>query len=526
MKTIITILSLITITHTAQVMAQFGTLDVTFDSDGIQTLDINSSSDYITDMAIQTDGKIISAGFSYINAEPLFVVARHMTDGSIDTSFGVNGITIIDFDVDTVNLNECTSVAIQPDGKIVLAGFAYMQTNDDFALARLNTDGTLDISFDGDGKRTIHAGFSAAYNAIYDIVIDANEKIVFAGYIKDMVNDDDFAIGRLNSDGSTDSTFGNSGITQVDFNTHDDRASGLIILNDNRIAVCGKTDGFPNVDFGLVLLSASGNLDNSFDADGKLLTDFGSNSDEAKGIAQQQDGKLVVSGSYTNFSFDFCVARYNLDGALDNSFSSDGKVITDVSPTSTDDGDEGGIIIQPDGKILLSGFVCTSFFSDFGLIRYNSDGSLDSTFGNSGKVITDLGSLSDYGYAMAIQPDLKILVGGSYDSGSNAIDFAIARYDVGLIGLHENGFVVKAELYPNPVVENAILKYQLLNKTHITIEIIDMNGTIVEIIADKVLKEPGEYLQTISIPKSITSGNYCIIISSKNGYASIKFKVE
>jgi uncharacterized delta-60 repeat protein len=178
--------------------------------------------------------------------------------------------------------------------------------------------------------------------------------------------------------------------------------------------------------FSISLASAAvGDLDTSFDTDGKVTTDFGASSDSASSIALQSDGKIVVAGySYNGSNYDFAVVRYNTNGSLDTSFDTDGKVTTDFGAQSDY---AKSVALQSDGKIVVAGYSYNGSNYDFAVVRYNTNGSLDTSFDTDGKVTTDFGASSDYAESVALQSDGKIVVAGTSYNGSN-YDFAVVRY--------------------------------------------------------------------------------------------------
>ncbi|MFT6765834.1 MAG: putative delta-60 repeat protein [Alteromonas naphthalenivorans] len=212
------------------------------------------------------------------------------------------------------------------------------------------------------------------------------------------------------SAGTLDGSFG-GGDGKVTTNINGgDIAYGVAIQSDGKIVVVGES----NSSFGVARYNTDGSLDTSFDTDGFLTTNFGS-VDAAYGVAIQSDGKIVVSGNSGN---DFAVARYNTDGSLDTTFDTDGKLTTDIGSSSTDVA--YGVAIQADGKIVVVG----DNGSDFAVVRYNTDGSLDTTFDTDGKLTTDIGTATaDTARAVTIQTDGKIVV-----VGRSANDFAVVRY--------------------------------------------------------------------------------------------------
>src|SRR5205814_4259233 len=202
-------------------------------------------------------------------------------------------------------------------------------------------------------------------------------------------------------------------------------------------AICATAIALAFVVSGQTVLAVDGDLDPTFGTDGKVLTDFDHSTDIAYAVAVQTDGKLVVVGTtYRDNDFsneDFAVARYNPDGTLDKTFGVGGKVQTDFPGLAAV---ASSVVVQPDGKILVAGgaFPLFTFLGDFKVVRYNLDGSLDSSFGNGGIVTTSFPGQGSYAFAVALQPDGKIIaaetdfVNFTNDDSSNT-DFAVARYN-------------------------------------------------------------------------------------------------
>jgi len=388
-------------------------LDPTFGGTGKVTTDFSGSEDSASSVAVQADGKIVAAGYSYPG--PDFAVVRYNSDGSLDPSFGGTGkvtTNVISWDI-------ATSVAIQADGKIVAAGGSGSSGSiDDFALVRYNTDGSLDTSFGGTGKVTTDFGSD---DSAYSVAIQADGKIVAAGssgagFITD------FALVRYNTDGSLDTSFGGTGKVTTDIGSYDS-ATSVAIQANGRIVVAGSSGADFTTDFALVRYNTDGSLDTSFGGTGKVTTDIGSD-DSAASVAIQADGKIVAAGSSANTSdFDFALARYNRDGSLDTSFGGTGKVMTDFT-ASYDFADS--IAIEADGKIVAAGYTDPPK-SDFALARYNSDGSLDTSFGGTGKITTDFSRSEAQARSVAIQADGKLVAAG-YSGHTSQHDFTLVRY--------------------------------------------------------------------------------------------------
>lgn len=341
---------------TVPAQAAPGDLDPTFSGDGKQLTSIRVSA-YGNGVAIQSDGKIVAAGGSYAGAGGThdFALARYMPDGSLDTSFDGDGKLTTDF-----GGGVAYGVALQPDGKIVAVGGGA----GGFSFARYNAVGSLDTSFDGDGKRTTDFGGGWASG----VALQSDGKIVAVGYATGFGAEGDFALARYNADGS---------------------------------------------------------LDASFSGDGSQTTDIGGD-EGASDVAIQRDGKIVAVGSSYSFigsSTDAVVARYNPDGSLDPSFGTfAGFQLTSVSGLDR----AGGVALQPDGKIVAVG----ATNEDFLLARYNPNGSPDATFSDDGTQTTDFGE-SDGAGGVALQPDGKIVVAGATSSGGGPSALALARYQAG-----------------------------------------------------------------------------------------------
>ncbi len=263
---------------------------------------------------------------------------------------------------------------------------------------------------------------------IFSLAIQTDDKLVVAGYSTNNGNFYDFLLVRYNSDGSLDTSFDTDGIVITDFSLRD-YGRAVLIQPDGKIIVTGDTahSVMMNLyfDFAVARYNSDGSLDTSFDTDGKVTTDLGSYWDETCCIALQSDNKIVVAGQTWNGNdYDLALTRYNGDGSVDNNFGTDGRVIT---PVGNNDDLGSGVGIQPDGKILVAGASNNSYNYDFALVRHNADGSLDTNFHADGKVTTPIGSGHDYGSALAIQADGKIIVNGSTVSNDTS-DFALVRY--------------------------------------------------------------------------------------------------
>jgi uncharacterized delta-60 repeat protein len=330
-----------------------------------------------------------------------------------------------------------SAVVIQPDGKIVVAGGAYplFTFAGDFKIARYNVNGSLDTSFGSGGIVT--TVFPGDGSFAFALALQSDGKIIAAGtdfldfHPGDMSNTD-FALARYNPDGSLDATFGNGGILTTDFLGAEDDVYSVLIQPDGRIIAVGSANSpIDYYNFAAARYLANGALDPTFGTGGKVRTDFGNNDfDIAYAAALQPDGKIVAVGT-TSFdlgvSQDFALLRYNSNGTLDTTFDGDGRLLIDFGSYLQY---AYAVMIQPDGKIVTVGYPDTeSDDSDFLLARCNPNGSLDSSFGVGGKVRTSLGDLNSGATAAVLQPDGRIVVAGFNPTGNaSGVEFALARY--------------------------------------------------------------------------------------------------
>jgi len=456
--------------------AQSGTLDLSFDDDGRVVTSIGTFEDVARAVKVQNDGKIVVAGFSYGASDFDFVLARYNPNGSIDPSFGTNGI--VTTAIQSAD-DKAYCLAIQDDGKIIAAGYSYGGTKDWVAIARYNTDGSLDQSFNQTGMVTTFLGINTDYaNAI---ALQDDGKIVLTGGTMNENTFNLFAI-RYNADGTLDSSFDGDGIAIIDLAPNqNDAGNDIVIQDDGKIVIAGYTNTSNQTDFALVRLNSNGSLDNTFDTDGIVSHGIvGTFNENANALALQNDGKLVVAGSSNNTFYDFIITRYNTDGSFDNGFGADGITVTDLG-TSTDFGAPLDLVIQNDNKIVAAGYQNMGIHLNFSVIRYNADGNIDNSFGANGIVTTDFnGTGDDQGLAVALQNDEKILVAGTnYD---NQGKIAIARYNNTLVTeITEVNDLDYEEIIisPNPSQNIARIKAKSTLR-NAQMHIVDNNGQLVK----------------------------------------------
>jgi uncharacterized delta-60 repeat protein len=431
--------------YASRAYAAPGDFDASFDGDGQVTTDFGSV-DTAQDVAVLENGKIVVAGYTSAGGTNDFALARYNPDGSLDTSFGSGGKVITPIGSSS---DYARALAIQPDGKIVVAGSSYNGTTYDFAVARYQPGGSLDGSFDGDGKviTSILSGLSDRSDEAYDLALQPDGKIVVAGETGTNYNGlsnsgKDFALVRYNIDGSLDTNADADPATSFDadgrriFNVApgNDGIHGVAIQPDGKIVAAGYTSsGEKPSDFALVRLNPDGSSDTAFDGDGKAITDFFSDSttyyaDGANDVAIQEDGRIVVAGYASGYSIRyFALARYNPNGSLNTSFGHAGKTYFYNSARFNE---AQAVAVQEDGGILMAGYVGeqsgggtgSGDYLDFQLVSMRPDGN----YGTAWPQI-DLGSTDDQAFGLALQEDGRSVVVGQARGSTNSLDFALVR---------------------------------------------------------------------------------------------------
>ena len=388
-----------------------GQLDPTFGLDGVATTQFGTTSNSATSVALQPDGRIVVAGTS---DDGHFALARFNADGSLDASFGVGGKAVIDVGG---YFETAACVAVEPDGRIVAAGSTdpggYCCQS---AMVRLNADGTLDATF-GSGGRVLTA--VSGITAAAAIVLQPDGKIVLAGSVYDPFTHVGMLL-RYNADGSLDASFGAGGKVFTSFGGYD-AFTGLVMQGDGKLVAGGV--GGPATTFVLARYNPDGSLDPSFGAGGKVVTDFASYS-RLEHLAIQPDQKIVACGTVEN---RYGLARFNPNGTLDAAFGLGGKATTVMTGQNLESAT--GVAVQPDGAIVTSGWAFDNYRQEFALARWRADGTLDPGFGTGG-VVTSLftGHVEDVAEAMALQPDGRIVVAGGYGGCTPKCGFVVARY--------------------------------------------------------------------------------------------------
>lgn len=392
-----------------------GGLDTSFGNGGIVVTDLGGQQTAYG-VAVQPDGKIVAAGYVDHGGNYDFALTRYTFDGSPDPAFGRQGMVVTDLGGHDI----ARAVVLQPDGKIILAGQS--GAGPGVALARYDRDGHLDTGFARAGTLIARLpGIGYAVNTQPD------GKIVVAGSA-DTRTGNDIAVARFLPDGSPDPSFGAAGTVLTDIGTAagDDIAQALALQPDGRILVAGRTDDGSGDRFALLRYLPDGRPDPSFGSNGAVVTDVGGtgHTSTAAAVAARPDGSIVVAGCSraSDGTAAFALAAYRPDGRPEPGFGTGGVVLTPVGGSGSF-ASASALAITPHGRIIVAGSAGPIRKADFALTEYHADGTPDLTFGDGGTLVTDINGFDSRAFAIALQPDGKVVA-----AGYAGVDFAAARY--------------------------------------------------------------------------------------------------
>jgi uncharacterized delta-60 repeat protein len=386
-----------------------GSLDATFDGDGKRVIPYFESQDFASGMALDASGRIIVGG--HVTGD--FALARYNPDGKQDTTFDGDGRLRTDF-----GFNErANAMAIDGSGRIILAGYANTSSGQEVLIARYSSAGALDQTFDGDGWRLIPLASTA--DQINSIALDASGRIVLVGS-----SGSQMLIIRCNADGSLDSTFDSDGILITSFGPSRSYANSVVLDGTGRIVVAGGV----GAGIGVARFDSNGSLDSTFDGDGRATVNFGTSFEGLNGVAIDNYGRIVAVG-FSDASagqLDFAIARFQANGSLDAAFDGDGKLLVSIG-TGTDLA--GQVIIDALDRIIVAGHAVNSGDRDFGLVRLMNDGAMDTSLDGDGKFTTSIGTGEDVLVGMKFDASGRIVLGGY--AVALREDFAVARLIIG-----------------------------------------------------------------------------------------------
>ncbi|GEP50564.1 hypothetical protein FNO01nite_12360 [Flavobacterium noncentrifugens] len=513
--------------------------DLSFGNNGKVQTSFGADNSILSRIAVQPDGKIVACGTynKEIDTAPYTVnqlaLTRYNINGTIDLSFGTNGKIILPIGSD--DSNEHNDVKILSNGKILVmtnrtVNAAPNQQNTDYVLLRFNADGTPDGGFGTNGMAV--ADFDRS-DFGRDMELQSDGKIVIAGtsFTYDS-NDTDFAVSRYNSDGSKDLIFGVNGIVRINFGTSTNSATrtyedanALKIQPDGKIIIAGYTSdgmGPERAKFALARLNADGTLDANFGVNGKAYTNFTADDEIAESIQLLPNGKIIACGTmyYNNDDNEkIVVAKYNANGTLDATFANGGKLITETN-NQTPENYAFGSHLTGDGKFLIVGGGFNNGILNAFLLQINADGSQDAAFGNNGFYWIDpqeMAAAKD----IIITNDGKITLGGVTvtSDGPTGEQFVLWRFIQQTLvqqDFSKTAFTVS----PNPFENIVNVDFKMDQEEFLSFELIDQTGRKIQQLFSGhfSIGQNSKQLQMPQLPK----GAYFLNISGKQMSKTIK----
>lgn len=517
MKKICLILLVITSLFKPAFSQQAGTPDSSFNQTGIYMHDFGFH-DNLNDVIIQPDQRIILTGVAITPAfAGVLKVMRLKTDGTPDSSFAVNGV----YSLLVGNESYGYKSAITADGKILVAGITYdANYQADWLLLRMDSTGTLDPSFGNNGITLID--FFNRDDLAYGMALQPDGKIVVAGSYTDTVNFyNNPCIMRFTADGIVDSTYGSNGYAFLPGIDIDNRFYNVVVQPNGKIVACGHYSkvfsGAQDFDVLVFRTDSTGTPDAGFGVNGAIIQSINGGIDDVFGLGIDHDNNIVLAGYTTvpvTLEYDMVLLKYDSTGIPVSTFGNSGMVTFNNSEFDV----AMSVQIQPDNKILAGGSSGLSFFGarDFALWRYLPDGTPDPSFGNNGFVTTAVTPNFQDCNSIALQGDGKIVAAGKTFSGTNN-DMAVVRHlnDLGTT-VYENNFRANDfQIFPNPAISGNLLTIHLKNQTikNAAVAMLDCTGR--EIFRSKLAATNAE-TNFIRLPESLTGGMYLLMISDNN----------
>lgn len=504
---------------TSILYAQPGTLDASFGTGGITGLNLPDVVHEFKATAVQADGRIVCVGYMVANAQEDLLLVRFLNDGTLDPSFGTGGIQT----TDVLPSESFWAVAIQPDGKIVTAGITYTATNDRLIIARYQANGTPDATFATNGRQVFDLG--EAQELLTAVAVQPDGKIVATGLVLAGPNDVDMAVVRLNANGSFDTSFSGNGWTTLSYGT-DCGAWGLALQADGRIVTAGYANPNGAYVGLLARFMPNGAPDLSFNDTGAVLFthNAGSSQDEFWDVVIQPDQQLVAIGSTFDPEGDLLITRFSSTGALDVDHGTNGSQVIDVAGTLDK---SLAAYLQPDGKLVVTGLnQLAAGNRQVVVARLGPNGSMDAGFGTNGIATVDVGPTNDAGLGCAMAADGDVLVCG-YTENTSGYNAYLLRLQGGAdVGLQERAMAPTLTAYPSPFTDRLTVEVVDHLGPLPPLHVRDALGRTVPVQVQRTAAGERTFQLSLTFPVESAAGIYFIEVPSKGQNALVRVVKE
>lgn len=493
------------------VFGQMAALDSTFGINGYVEVPMGTGTDEGVAIALQPDGKMVVAGKvqvgSGLNYD--FGVMRLWPDGSLDSSFSADGkvVTPVGNGID-----EPAAVALDGNGRIYVAGQSDNGSNYDFAIVRYLPDGALDTTFNHTGK--LQRDGSGGFDFCSGMALQPDGKIVLVGYA--FINNGYHGlVMRVNPDGSRDTGFGTNGLVTLSFPNSNEELYAISLQTDGKILVGGNsTTNSTTFSLSVIRLNTNGSLDLTFDTDGMATVMASLTNNTCTRLHALPDGKIIATGNgAAGTTRNFLAVRLTAAGGLDQGYGNNGFMLLGFGSGDNFCYDSA---LLPDGKLLMAGTHYNGATLDLGIIKLDANGFPDLNFTSNGTLTTDLAGNKDIAHAIAVQPDQKILLAGTTENAN--FQFMVARYTAGIItSLADGGIYTSAKAFPNPFHGNLQVEFPISQSSEVRVELLDRAGRILLSKSEWVIVSGGMGRVELVDLEELPAGLYFVRILTPGG---------
>lgn len=487
-----------------------GDPDLSFATDGRFIQAVGTANAFGRTIAVQPDGKILVAGNAGNGTDNDFVIMRLDPAGVMDSTFGQDGIVFTDF-MATTDIAE--SIALDGLNRILVAGSVDTGDGFAFALARYTTDGSLDQSFGIGGMAITKMGVTGFCKAL---VVQQDHKPVLGGYVFNPVTGtNEFTLVRYTSEGDPDTLFGAGGVVMTSTGIGAGVANAMTLQGDGKIVLAGQAlnDATFAWEIAIARYLPDGSLDLGWGEEGLVLSAFPQKSFTINSVTLDRDKNILVAGYLGTAPSNnlYAVARFDHQGTPDATFGVEG-LVTDTY--GAQDNEINGLVLQPDGHLLIAGTSLSGNSDRFAIARLDQTGQKDPTFGINGVVIETIGE-NDGIEAIALQSDGKLLVAGETFNG-NRFDLVVARYETGVVTKTHDAPdpIASISVYPNPTNDFVHVSFFLKEALPVRIQLYDRTGVIAHSLTPDVQTIEGEYHATFAVPSDLPAGMYHLVVET------------
>lgn len=501
------------ICSTQMLQAQPGSLDPTFNGTGYVVAPVNTL-DVTQKILVQPDEKILMIGYSFdAGYTARAQVSRYTTDGMLDMTFGTSGTFTYELDNEAL----INSAVFTSDGKIVLVGATTDYMGYRMLLIQLNADGSLDNTFGSNGVVTAQVSLPTenAEDFGYDVVLDSAGNILVCGSSDDLNYVNRPVVVRFTPNGVLDTTFGTNGVATIPVMTVGSNSfQGIALQPDGKIVASGY---FGNTELWYVMLivrfETDGTLDPTFGDAGIVKYNYGNVDDEGEDLKLLPDGSILVAGVTVTQSYNYSalLAKFTPTGQIDSTFGTNGAIKEDLANFDY----AANLEAMSDGTIIMSGTSGVGPPNGFDLAvwKYNADGTRDNTFGSNGVVQHAIPSYYTMIYAMDVQADGKILIGGQARTTTNQNYFFMARLENDIMSaVEEYAGQQEALVFPNPANSNSTISLRITDaiQSSALIKLFATDGRMITSITAQQLQRTGNVIN-FSVPTGISPGIYQVV---------------